>query len=89
MADIDADELREIREKMKLTQAELGQRMGMSKSAIYNLEAGTAEIRDVHALALRFLSLEIAVEEGDLNIASNRARRAAHAYVDLSKGVVK
>lgn len=37
---MDGLQLRELREKLKLTQAEMGEKLGISASAVWKLEAG-------------------------------------------------
>jgi len=48
-------ELREARERLGLTQAELGARLGITKTSVYRMESGRQPILPVYELAVRGL----------------------------------
>lgn len=77
-----AQELRSIRETAKLTQAEMGKRMGLGLSAYQELEIGNAPWRARHETLLERVSLRLAVERGDINLALPAVRRDA---LDLAR----
>jgi len=46
-------EFRAIRTRLKLTQTQLGSRLGVTKTTIYLWESGRQRIREAYALAVR------------------------------------
>lgn len=49
---------------MALSQSELADHLGMSLRQIQNIEAGTGDLRRVHALAMERITLAFAVASG-------------------------
>lgn len=77
-----SDELKTYRETAKITQAEMARLMGLGNSAYQDLETGFSKFKDRHQLALERVSLKLAVERGDINLALPSVRRDA---LDLAK----
>ena len=78
--------LKGFRDKTGLTQAELARAIGMGLSAYQDLETGFSKFKDRHMLALERVSLRLAVERGDLNLAFPSVRRDALDFVRLLTG---
>ncbi|WP_372072434.1 helix-turn-helix transcriptional regulator [Tistrella mobilis] len=80
------DEFKITRDQLGLTQADLGARMGVSRNAIIDLEAGKTTLRPMHALAIERVSLAVAIERRDPMLAAPSVRREALALVQLITG---
>ncbi len=77
--------MKELREAVKLSQTEMGALMGLSKNAYIDLENDDPDwkkFKHRHLLALERVSLKLAVERGDINLALPSVRRDA---LDLAK----
>lgn len=80
-----AKAMKELREAAKLTQAEMAGLMGLGRTAYIDLEADDPDwkkFKSRHLLALERVSLKLAVERGDINLALPSVRRDA---LDLAK----
>lgn len=75
-------ELKNYREAAQITQAEMARLMGLGNTAYQDLETGYSKFKDRHQLALERVSLKLAVERGDINLALPAVRRDA---LDLAK----
>lgn len=51
------DELRAIRARMGLTQSQLGERLGFTKTSVARMERGEQRIMQVTTLAVKYLQL--------------------------------
>jgi DNA-binding XRE family transcriptional regulator len=77
--------MKDLREKVKLSQTEMGALMGLSKNAYIELEKDDPDwkkFKHRHLLTLERLSLMLAVERGDINLALPSVRRDA---LDLAR----
>lgn len=72
--------LKDFRDAAKLTQTELAQLMGMGLSSYQDLETGFSKFKQKHMMVLERVSLRLAVERGDLNLALPAIRRDALDY---------
>lgn len=80
-----AKAMKALREKAKLTQQEMGDLMGLRKTAYVDLERDDPDwekFKHRHLLALERVSLKLAVERGDISLALPAVRRDA---LDLAK----
>jgi len=77
-----AADLVAFRENIGLTQAQLAARLGMHSRTYQELEAGKSKLRDVHALAIERIALDVALETGDPMKAPAEVRRLA---LDLAR----
>jgi DNA-binding XRE family transcriptional regulator len=79
-----AKAMKELREAANLTQVEMGELMGLGKTAYQDLEAddGWKRFKPRHRLALERVSLKLAVERGSIDLALPAIRRDA---LDLAK----
>ena len=79
-----AQTMKELREAAKLTQAEMAVQMGLGKTAYQDLEADDdwKKFKQRHFLVLERVSLKLAVERGDINLALPSVRRDA---LDLAR----
>lgn len=74
-----------LRQSAGLTQTEMAALMGLGKSAYVDLEVDDPDwkkFKPRHLLALERVSLKLAVERGDINLALPSVRRDA---LDLAK----
>jgi DNA-binding XRE family transcriptional regulator len=78
--------LKACREAWALTQAEMAAQLGMGLSAYQDLETGLSSFKGRHQLALERVSLKLAVERRDLNLALPAARRDALDFAALARG---
>lgn len=79
-------EMKDLRERARLTQAQMAARMGLGKTAYVDLELGDDDwkkFKHRHQLALERASLSLAVERGDISLALSSARRDALALTRL------
>lgn len=77
--------MKDLREAAKLTQVEMADLMGLGKSAYQDLESDDPDwkkFKHRHLLALERVSLKLAVERGDINLALPSVRRDA---LDLAR----
>ncbi|MCA0357360.1 MAG: helix-turn-helix domain-containing protein [Proteobacteria bacterium] len=80
-----AKEMKALREAAGLTQVEMAARMDMGRSSYIDLEADDPDwkkFKRKHQLQLERLSLSLAVEKGDINLALPSVRRDA---LDLAR----
>lgn len=80
-----AKEMKGLRKAAKLTQTEMAELMGLSKNPYIELEKDDPDwekFKPRHQLALERVSLKLAVERGDINLALPSVRRDA---LDLAK----
>ncbi|MEN2980271.1 helix-turn-helix transcriptional regulator [Tistrella bauzanensis] len=80
---MNATDFAALRKHLSLTQADLGARMGVSRNAIIDIEAGRTVLRPIHILAIERVSLTSAIERGDPMLAAPSVRREALALVRL------
>jgi len=73
----DTDELAELRKTLGLTQAEMAAEMGLSARAYQDLEAGSGPISRRNRNAAERVSLRIAVQKANPNIAATQIRLEA------------
>lgn len=59
-----ADDMLALRKNLRLTQADMADRMGLSKSAYVAIETKVATMRKIHQLAAERIALELG---GDIN----------------------
>lgn len=78
--------LKGFRDVAKLTQTELAGLMGLGISAYQDLESGFSKFKPKHLMVLERVSLKLAVERGDLNIALPAVRRDALDFARLVTG---
>ena len=71
------EEFIEARHRLRLTQTQLAEAMGMSGRSIAEVESGRSPVRTVHVLALERLSLDAAVAARDPMLALPAIRGAA------------
>lgn len=83
MADETNETLKVFRDKTGLNQKELARLMGLGLSAYQDLETGFSKFKDRHMLTLERVSLRLAVEREDLNIAFPSVRRDALDFARL------
>lgn len=74
--------LKDFREVANLTQAELADLLGLGRSAYHDLESGFSKFKPKHLMMLERVSLKLAVERSDLNVALPGVRRDA---LDLAR----
>ena len=77
-----SDQLKQFREAAKLTQADMAAQIGLGVSAYQDLETGFSKFKPRHQLAMERVSLRLAVERGDINLALPSVRRDA---LDLAR----
>jgi len=77
------DLLKFTRDKAGLTQKDMALAMGLGISAYQDIETGFDKFKPRHLLALERVSLRLACERGDLNIALPSVRRDALEYAKL------
>jgi transcriptional regulator with XRE-family HTH domain len=77
------DDLTTLRKALHLTQADMAERIGMSRRAYLDLEAGKAELRPVHVAAVERVALAVAVERGEPMLAPASIRKDALALARL------
>lgn len=77
-----AQELRSIREQAKLSQVDMANLLGLGQSAYQDLEGEHSKWRPRHQTMLERVSLRLAVERGDINLALPAVRRDA---LDLAR----
>jgi transcriptional regulator with XRE-family HTH domain len=78
--------LRGFREAATLTQTEMASLMGMGNTAYQDLETGFSKFKPRHLMILERVSLKLAVERGDLNLALPGVRRDAVDFGRLLTG---
>lgn len=78
--------LKDFREVAGLTQVELADLLGLGRSAYLDLESGFTKFKPKHMAMLERVSLKLAVERGDLNIALPSIRRDALDFARLVTG---
>lgn len=79
--------LKDFRALADLTQAELAALMGLGNTAYQDLESGFSKFKAKHVAVLERVSLKLAVERGDLNLALPAIRRDALDFARLMTGV--
>lgn len=84
-----SEEFIAARKAMGLNQLELGEKLGMSRRQVQNIEADSSNLRRVHALAMERLSLSHAVQTGDWQKAMPAIRQEAMDLVSLFRGKEK
>lgn len=81
-----AEELIALRKSLGLTQAELGERIGLALRSIQEIESGKTPVRPSHALAAERIALALAVERKDPMLAPAAVRREALELARLIAG---
>lgn len=82
-------EMKALRERAKLTQAQMAERMGLGKTAYVDLELGDDDwkkFKHRHQLALERASLTLALERRDIDLALPSMRREALDFAGLVSG---
>lgn len=74
--------LLDFREAAGLTQVQLAEHLGLGRSAYLDLETGFSKFKPRHLMMLERVSLRLALERGDVNIALPAVRRDA---LDLAR----
>ncbi|QQQ17531.1 helix-turn-helix transcriptional regulator [Brevundimonas vitis] len=80
-----AKQMKDLRERAKLTQTEMAAIMGLGKTAYADLEADDPDwkkFKPRHLLALERASMKLALERNDINLALPAVRRDA---LDLAR----
>lgn len=82
------EEMKALREAASLTQAQMGERMGMGKTAYVELETDPEwkKFKPKHQLALERVSLTLAVERGRIELALPAVRRDALLLAQMITG---
>lgn len=78
--------LLDFREAAGLTQQQLADLLGLGRSSYLDLESGFTKFKPKHLAMLERVSLKLAVERGDLNIALPAIRRDALDFARLITG---
>lgn len=79
-------EMKALRERAGLTQAQMAERVGLGKTAYVDLELGDDDwkkFKHRHQLALERASLTLAIERGDISLALPSMRRDALALARM------
>lgn len=79
-------EMKSLRERAKLTQAQMAERMGLGKTAYVDLELGDDDWKKFkrrHQLQLERASLSLALERADINLALPAIRDEALRLAEL------
>ena len=82
-------EMKSLRERARLTQFGMADRMGLGKTAYIDLEQGDDDwkkFKKRHQLMLERASLSLAVEKGDISLALPEVRRDALALAKMITG---
>lgn len=82
-------EMKDLRERARLTQAQMAERMGLGKTAYVDLELGDDDWKKFkrrHQLALERASLTLALERRDIDLALPSIRRDALDFARLVSG---
>ena len=79
------EELRSLREKLGLSQAQMAERIGIRLRAYSDLENLNRAVRDVSGLAAERVALAVAAERGDPMLAPASVRRDALALIQALK----
>lgn len=77
------EHLKALRKAFGLTQAAMGEEMGLSLRAYTDLEKTTSDIRRDHQMVAELVSLRQAVAKRDLNLALPEVRKMALEYARL------
>lgn len=80
------EDLAKARKALGLTQAQFGERLGMGRRSIADIETGTSPVRLIHSLALERLALALAIERAEPMLAPAGIRREALDLVTLIRG---
>lgn len=76
MSEMSGAEFRQARQTMGLTQGQLAERIGCSLRSVQDIE-NRATVRKIHALALDRVSLTVALEHANPEMATRRALNGA------------
>jgi DNA-binding XRE family transcriptional regulator len=79
-------DLLSVREKAKLTQTDMAEMMGLGLTAYQDLEGQHSKFKPRHQLILERVSLRLAVERTDINLALPAIRRDALDLSQLIRG---
>ena len=79
-------ELAALRNSLALTQADMGERMGLGTRAYQAIETGEAKVRSIHVAAAERAALALAVERGNPMLAPASVRRQALELARLITG---
>lgn len=79
-------DLIDLRKRLGLTQAQMGDGIGLGGRAYQKIEAGDTDLAERHVLAAERLALRLAVERGDPMLAPVSVRRDALALAQLLVG---
>ena len=73
----------ELRTSLGLGQADMAKRMGISLRSYQEIEAGTRRLRSRHVRLAESVALEVAVENGDPQLAKGNERANAIKFAQL------
>ena len=82
-------EMKALRERARLTQAQMAERMGLGKTAYVDLELGDDDwkkFKERHQMALERASLALAIERDDISLALPSVRNDALKLAELITG---
>lgn len=77
------DDLKALRKALGLTQAAMGDEMGLSLRAYTDVEKTVSDLRRDHQMVAELVSLRQAVAKRDLNLALPEVRKMALDYARL------
>lgn len=77
------DDLKALRKALGLTQAAMGDEMGLSLRAYTDVEKTVSDLRRDHQMVAELVSLRQAVAKRDLNLALPEVRKLAMDYVRM------
>jgi transcriptional regulator with XRE-family HTH domain len=81
-----AEEMTALRKSLGLTQAEMGERIGLALRSVQEIESGKTPLRLSHALAAERIALGLAVERKEPMLAPAAIRREALELVRMITG---
>jgi len=79
-------EIAAIRATLRLTQAEMAERIGLGLRAYQDIEGGVSKVRQIHIAAVERAALALAVERGNPMLAPASVRREALEIARLITG---
>ena len=79
-------EMKDLRTQADLTQRELADQLGLGLTAYQDLETEFSRFKPRHQIMLERVSLKLAVERRDINLALPAVRRDALDLAELIRG---
>jgi len=79
-------DLKALRDRAGITQAEMADLIGLSHRAYQDVEAGASKLRNLHALAVERVSLALALSQGNIDLALPSVRRDALSLAAMIRG---